>query len=301
MDKIKTKKKGILTIASVVILLIITGLIWSVGSNNPQTPAGYVGYVTRGAVLGKTSFVGLQNGPTSPGRGWLLNVKNVSITPYSYNESYTLDKPILSQDNMGVALNLNIVWRVHPDKVKEFIEKFSTLQTGEETADQVVQTAYNNYIKEPLRTITSAEVRKVNGLDIGGKLVPIGDEIFKQINARTKETPFEVISIAVGSPTYGEEVTKSISAKIARSQDLETKEIEVSIAKKEAEKRVAEAHGIADAMNIINSRLTSLYLQHEAIEAQKLMVGSPNHTTIYIPVGNMGVPTTGTFNTATGQ
>ena len=32
------------------------------------------------------------------------------------------------------------------------------------------------------------------------------------------------------------------------------------------------------------------------IEAQKLMVNSPNHTVVYIPVGSMGVPLTGTFN-----
>jgi hypothetical protein len=38
-----------------------------------------------------------------------------------------------------------------------------------------------------------------------------------------------------------------------------------------------------------------MYIQHEAIEAQKQMVNSPNHTVVYIPVGPMGVPLTGTF------
>ena len=50
-------------------------------------------------------------------------------------------------------------------------------------------------------------------------------------------------------------------------------------------------------MQIIRGQLNSLYIQHEAIEAQKLMVNSPNHTTVYIPVGPMGVPLTGTFQT----
>jgi hypothetical protein len=49
-------------------------------------------------------------------------------------------------------------------------------------------------------------------------------------------------------------------------------------------------------MEIVNQKLTATYLQHEAIEAQKAMVGSPNHTTIYIPVGPMGVPVVGTMN-----
>ena len=51
-----------------------------------------------------------------------------------------------------------------------------------------------------------------------------------------------------------------------------------------------QAQGIANAMQIIRGQLSAMYIQHEAIEAQKLMVGSPNHTVVYIPVGPMGVP-----------
>ena len=49
-------------------------------------------------------------------------------------------------------------------------------------------------------------------------------------------------------------------------------------------------------MQIIRGQLSGMYIQHEAIEAQKLMVNSPNHTVVYIPAGAMGVPLTGTFN-----
>jgi len=48
-------------------------------------------------------------------------------------------------------------------------------------------------------------------------------------------------------------------------------------------------------MQIIRGQLSAMYIQHEAIEAQKLMVNSPNHTVVYIPVRPMGVPLTGTF------
>lgn len=64
-------------------------LVWLAGSRNPETPAGYVGYLTQGAVFGKASFWGLQTGPTSPGRTWLLSVVNVSVTPYTYNEDFS--------------------------------------------------------------------------------------------------------------------------------------------------------------------------------------------------------------------
>ena len=63
-----------------------------------------------------------------------------------------------------------------------------------------------------------------------------------------------------------------------------------AIARKEAEIRVEEAKGIAQAQKIINATLTPNYLQHEAINAQLKMAESPNHTTVYIPVGNNGIP-----------
>ncbi len=64
----------------------------------------------------------------------------------------------------------------------------------------------------------------------------------------------------------------------------------VDIEKQQAEIRIVEAHGIAEAQRIINATLTDKYLQHEAIEAQKKMANSPNHTTVYIPSGQNGIP-----------
>ena len=59
---------------------------------------------------------------------------------------------------------------------------------------------------------------------------------------------------------------------------------------RDAEIRIEEAKGIAEAQRIINATLTPNYLQHEAIGAQLEMASSPNHTTVYIPVGNNGLP-----------
>ncbi len=64
----------------------------------------------------------------------------------------------------------------------------------------------------------------------------------------------------------------------------------IQVEKQKAQIRVQEAIGIAEAQKIINATLTPLYLQHEAIQAQLKMAGSPNHTQIYIPVGANGIP-----------
>lgn len=64
----------------------------------------------------------------------------------------------------------------------------------------------------------------------------------------------------------------------------------VNVEKQKAQIKVEEAKGIAEAQNIINATLSDKYLQHEAIQAQMEMAQSPNHSTIYIPVGNNGLP-----------
>ncbi len=212
------------------------------GCRNVQTPAGYVGYVTQGAILGKSRFYALQSGPTSSGLGWLLSVINVSVTPYTYTEDFTADNAVLSR-----------------------------------------------------RTYARDEVQKLNGLEIKDRITEVGDAIAKRMATLTKDTPFAVISAVVGNIQYPKEVADAVAEKMAATQVLERKQTEIEIEQREAQKRVVQAEGIGKAMAIINERLTSQYLQHEAIEAQKAMVGSPNHSTVYLPVGPMGVPLVGTL------
>jgi type II secretory pathway pseudopilin PulG len=70
----------------------------------------------------------------------------------------------------------------------------------------------------------------------------------------------------------------------------------VEVEKQKAAIRITEARGIATAQEIINATLTDKYLQHEAIQAQEKMADSPNHTTIYIPSGENGIPLVHTTN-----
>ena len=104
-------------------------LIWFVGSSNPFTPAGYVGYLTKGAVVGQSRFYGMQRGPTSPGRTWLLRVTNVSVTPYTYTEDFVGDDAVLSRDNLKIGFRLHTVWRVDDSKIPLFMERYSTTVT----------------------------------------------------------------------------------------------------------------------------------------------------------------------------
>jgi len=273
-------------------------LAWFLGSRNPFTPAGYVGYLTKGAVFGRAHFQGVQRGPTSAGRTWLLDVTNVSITPYTYSEDFTGNDAVLSRDNLKIAFRVHTVWRVDESRVPLFMERFSTVTNRhdvEKDPDTIVKVAYGNFVREPLRTFARDEVQRRNGLEVKDALIPIGDSVLARIRAYANGSPFVITSVVVGNVQYPTEVSDAVSRKLAATQELQRKDTEIEIERKERTKREVQAQGIANAMEIIRGQLSPMYVQHEAIEAQKAMVGSPNHTVVYIPVGPMGVPLTGTL------
>ena len=115
-------------------------------------------------------------------------------------------------------------------------------------------------------------------------------EVRERIAKHLDESPFELISLVVGNIDYPDVVARAVERKLAAQQVLEEKETQKAIARQDAAIRIEEAKGIAEAQRIINSTLTENYLQHEAISAQKAMAASPNHTTVYIPVGANGIP-----------
>ena len=94
----------------------------------------------------------------------------------------------------------------------------------------------------------------------------------------------------LGAGVRGASDYKAVEKKLASLQLLAEKATQREIAVRDAEIRIEEAKGIAEAQRIINATLTSNYLQHEAIQAQLRMADAPNHTTVYIPVGTTGIP-----------
>jgi regulator of protease activity HflC (stomatin/prohibitin superfamily) len=279
-------------------------LLWLIGSSNPFTPAGYVGYLTQGAVFGQSRFHGVQRGPTSPGRGWLFEVTNVSVTPYTYHEEFAGNEAVLSRDNLKIAFSVHTVWRIDDQQVPLFMDRYSTTVSEDSVQrdpDAIVKMAYANFVREPLRTFARDEVQRRNGLEVKDALIAIGDAVLARVRQYAQGSPFVINSVVVGNVQYPEEVADAVSKKLAATQELQRKDTEIEIERKERTKREVQAQGIANAMSIIRGQLSGMYIQHEAIEAQKLMVNSPNHTVVYIPSGPMGVPITGTFAAASPQ
>ena len=236
---------------ALILLVPFAGMIWYAGARNPFTPAGYIGYLTKGAVFGQSRFYGTQRGPTSPGRTWLLDVTNVSVTPYTYTEDFTKDDAVLSRDNLKISFRVHTVWRVDDTKIPLFMERYSTTVAAhgqEREPDAIVKVAYANFVREPLKTYARDEVQRRNGLDVKEALIPIGDAVLERIRRYAAESPFIIGSVVVGNVQYPEEVANAVSRKLAATQELQRMDTEIEIERKERTKREVQAQGIANAM-----------------------------------------------------
>ena len=62
----------------------------------------------------------------------------------------------MSRDNLKISFSVHLVWKVRSDRVREFVEKYSTL-ADDRNPDRIVKVAYANFLQEPLRTFARDE------------------------------------------------------------------------------------------------------------------------------------------------
>ncbi len=107
-----------------------------------------------------------------------------------------------------------------------------------------------------------------------------------------------IVGLMFGLPSYSRyqrlqnehNQTTINDIKIAQTKQL------IQVAEQTKQITIVNAQGIAAAQAIINGTLTNQYLQYLAIDAQKSEINSPNHTIIYVPSGNNGIPLVQTTN-----
>ncbi len=248
----------------------------NVGCSNPYTPPGHEGYVyERPRFFGTGGPQGTVTGPGNFGISVLRNeIVNLDVRPQTYTETFQ----ILARDDLNVSFRVHAVLAIEPGHIEDVVVRFGSEQW------------YGRVVKEPFRTLVRRSVQAHDSREIKTQRGEIAEEVRMGLAEHLAETPFKLRSLVVGNIDYPEVVAKAVEKKLASLQVLEEKSTQKEIAMRDAEIRVEEAKGIAEAQRIINETLTPYYLQHEAIGAQLQMAESPNHTTVYIPVGSNGLP-----------
>lgn len=247
-----------------------------IGCSNPFTPAGHEGYVYESPrIFGKGGFKGVVKGPGNYGASlWRNHVINIDIRPTTVIEQFR----ILAKDDLNVAFKFEAVMKITPGQVTKVIQDYA----GEQW--------YVRFVKEPFRSFVRNSTQKYTSRALKAQREIISQEVKTKLEDYLAGSPFVLLKLVVGNIDYPPVVAKAVEKKLAAQQLLEEKETQREIAKRDAEIKIEEAKGIAEAQRIINSTLTANYLQHEAIQAQLAMSKSPNHTTVYIPSGVNGIP-----------
>ncbi len=269
------KKKLFMNKYDTILAMILISIIFT-SCSNPHSPAGHEGYVfEEPRIFGNGGFRGVVKGPGNYGVSlWRNKIINIDVRPSTYNENLN----ILAKDDLNVTFHFHAVIRIKPGSVKKVVQNFGA------------EKWYVRYIQKPFKTFIRDSVQHYTSREIKAKRDIIATEIRNRLSKYLEKTPFNLISLVVGNIDYPVVVTQAVEKKLAAQQLLEEKEVQKQIAQKNAQIKIEEAKGIAEAQKIINETLTANYLQPEATMAQQNMADSPNHTTVYIPVGPNGMP-----------
>ena len=269
-------KKYVKFLVGLVFFSLVGLVFFSYIFSNPFTPAGHEGFVYENPrVFGNGGFRGAIKGPGNYGASlWRNQIINIDMRPETYKEAFN----VLAKDDLNVSFQFEAVIKIKSDSVKMVVQDYAGVEW------------YKRYVQEPFRSFVRNSTQKYTSRELKVQREYISDEVKSNLEDYLKTSPFELVKLVVGNIYCPDIVAKAVEKKLAAQQLLEEKETQKSIAIKDAEIKIEEAKGIAEAQRIINSTLTQNYLQHEAIQAQLVMADSQNHTTVYIPSGANGIP-----------
>jgi hypothetical protein len=259
--------------------------------SNVRVSAGYASYVYSKPIVGRSAFKNVLFGPASTGLRWRLEGQRVSITPYTYSEKFEGDSAILAKDKLPLSSQAHVVWRLRPDEksVRRFMEEFGGWESTNDP-DKIAKESYDQFIREPFRTLTRSVVAEYDGLEVNGALQVISKDIEKKTREILADAPFEVMSVVMGNSAPPVQVIQAISTKVALNQTLEQKVVEEQIAEKNIAigRKNGEAAGAfaaaqaqqqAKAITSINEVLTPLYIEY--LQAENIK-GAER---VYVPLG----------------
>ena len=286
-------------IAVVVVAVVIAAISWSDNTTNVQVPAGYAAYIVERPIFGRANYQGVVVGPSSTGRAWRLYGDLVSITPYSYSELFTGTESLIAKDKLPITGGAHLVFRIRSseESIRDYMERYGGLDEAH-TPDQIAKESYDNYIKEPFRTLIREEFAKYDGLSISDHLAEMGKNVNAELAERLAKTPFEVVQVVIGNAQPPAKVLEQVALKVAAAQELErkateqqiadtTKNIEKANGEAAGERELAIAQKRADANRALSASLTPELLQYLAIDNLK------SAEKVYLQLGANGLPLVG--------
>lgn len=180
---------------------------------------------------------------------------------------------VITSDNLELTLDLSVWYTVNAELVTDIYKNIA--KNNEDLKTKIIRTSVRNVARNVSTKYSFRETIE--------KREQFSDEMeleLKEIIDSKGITTDRVLIRKVDPP---QSVKNSIENKLVQQQNLETKTLELQKASKDAEIRKVTAQGIADAQEIIQNKLTPLYIQYEAVQAYKELANSNNTTFVIAP------------------
>jgi len=244
--------------------------------NNPEIPAGHVGYVyQKPSFLGRGGFRGIVPGPGGAGPGWRLFVEAVDIRPRTYAEPFQ----VRTADGVPAEFSgyLKIGLDASEPSIRAIVEQY-----GEQW--------YPNFLQPHFRSSVTRAVMGINAAEFETRSEEIRARVLADLKPATRRTPFRVQDVLLSEAQFPEAYTASLNERLEAERALGKKKLEIELARLEAMRAAEEAKGTAEAQRIISRDLTPAYLQYLGIQALKASAASPNTTVLGLPLDTNLVP-----------
>ncbi len=189
-------------------------------------------------------------------------------------------------DNLSLQdLDVSVFYRASQDRISELMVKYAgSAMRGD---DGAYLPAWGLVVREARSTIYE-QVSEIDSLQLHKQREILQNEVMNSLQSRLDRSDpndFEVTRVVVRALNTDPSIEAAIRDAVEAEKRLEAKQVQVEIAKKDAEIEIERAKGIAEANRIINSSLTAEYLQHEVNTA--LLEFADNHGSVVVIPANM--------------
>ncbi len=260
-------------------LLLVLGYLFCFVS----VPAGHVGV--------KSWFGDIEDGVLPPGPHLVHPLKGVRRvnTQTQKNEE---PASVPTKNGLTVQIKATMLYHIAPESAARLAREVSG--QADQVEAKIIDPIFRAAVRDACAEFDPEALYTADRSKVEGKVTA---QVEKELGTRG----IVVEQVMLLDPVLPDVVKNRVEQKVAAEQDairmqsvFLQRELEGKANKRvkelDAEAKVIEAKGIAEAQKIIQKDLTDNYLRYLWIEALKETAKSPHATTIYVPTGQDGMP-----------
>lgn len=256
-------------VAGGVAALLVVAVVVVLGPGTVSVPNGHVGV---------TALYGDVDERTLPPGLHLINplkrVHEMNTQTQKDEEPATVP----TKSGLPVQVKATLLWHLDPAQAMRMVKEVG----AKDYAERVVSPYFRNAVRDVTAEYPPEAFYTAERVAVEAKVT---DRVRKELEPRG----VVVESVMLLDPVLPQVVNDRIQAKVGAEQDAQRMEFVLRQKKLEADAKVVEAQGIADAQQIIKKDLDHNYLVYLWIEALKESA-KHNNAVIYIPTGGDGMP-----------